>query len=31
MFVCLFIALGPADYIEPYQDHSPPPVCMAQN
>ena len=23
LFVCLFIALGPADYIEPYQDHSP--------
>ena len=23
LFVCLFIALGPADYIELYQDHSP--------
>ena len=23
LFVCLFIALGLADYIEPYQDHSP--------
>ena len=26
LFVCLFIALCPADYIEPYQDHSP--TCM---